>query len=73
MNYKRQNKCSAFRDSLPRLVCNIKSVKQTISLTFNVAPFGPRSLCLLFTNLSLLRTKDPVFIMSHATSSSKTR
>ena len=73
MNYNRQNECNAFRDTLPRLVCKIKSVKQTISLTFNVAPFGPRSLCLLFTNLSLLRTKDPIFIMSHATSSSKTR
>ena len=73
MNYNRQNECNAFRDTLPRLVCKIKSVKQTISLTLSVAPFGPRSLCLLFTNLSLLRTKDPIFIMSHATSSSKTR
>ena len=42
-------------------------------LTFNVAPFGPISLCLLFTNLSLLRTSDPIFIMSQATSSSSTR
>lgn len=41
--------------------------------TFSVAPFGPISLWRRFTNLSLLRTRLPILIISQATSSSNTR
>lgn len=42
-------------------------------ITFKVAPLGPISLCLLFTNLSLFRTEFFILIISHVTSSSNTR
>lgn len=44
-----------------------------IKNTFNVDPLGPMRRCLLFTNLSLFLTKEPILMMSHATSSWRIR
>lgn len=44
-----------------------------IKSTFNVDPLGPIRRCLLFTNLSLFLTKEPILMMSHATSSWRIR
>lgn len=41
--------------------------------TLSVDPLGPMSLCLLFTNRSLVLTSVPILVMSHAMSSSKIR
>ena len=41
--------------------------------TFRVDPFGPRSRPLLFTKLSLFLTREPILMMSHATSSWRIR
>ena len=42
-----------------------------IRYTLRVEPLGPISLCLLFTNLSVFLTSDPILIISQALSSSK--
>ena len=43
------------------------------TLTFSVAPLGPISRCRRLTNLSLLRTIDPILMMSEVVSSCNTR